>query len=135
MQFRKSTTLFLAILTLFSNLGLAINVHYCKDKIAGISFTTKVEEICVKDIKSCCKVEKTHDACCSNKVIKVQEKNDNFLSDYSKIDFNAVYFVQSRALLPIKKDEFTSNKETVSFYCDSNAPPFYKLYCQLVLYA
>ena len=135
MQFRKSTTLFLAILILFSNLGLAINVHYCKDKIAGISFTTKVEEICVKDIKSCCKVEKTHDACCSNKVIKSQDNNDTFLSDHFKIDFNAVYFVQKELVKLTQTDFFVNKKEIISFYCDSNAPPFYKLYCQLVLYA
>lgn len=135
MQFRKSTTLLLAILILFSNLGLAINVHYCKDKIAGISFTTQVEEICVKDVKSCCKVEETHDECCSNKVIKAQEKHDNFLSHYSKIDFNAVYFTQRKTVLPIKKNDFVSKNEIISFYCDSHSPPFYKLYCQLVLYA
>jgi len=135
MQFRKSTTLFLAILILFSNLGLAINVHYCKDKIAGISFTTKVEEICVKDVKSCCAIEKSHDNCCSNKVIKSQDNNDTFLSDHFKIDFNAVYFVQKELVKLTQTDFFVNKKEIISFYCDSNAPPFYKLYCQLVLYA
>jgi hypothetical protein len=28
-----------------------------------------------------------------------------------------------------------SSKENPSFYCDSNAPPIYKLNCQLVFYA
>ncbi len=135
MQFRKSTTLFLAILILFLNLGLAINVHYCKDKIAGISFTTQLEEICVKDVKSCCAIEKSNDTCCSNKVIKTQEKNDNFLSNYPEVDFNAVYFTHCKTVLPIKKNDFVSKKEIISFYCNSNAPPFYTLYCQLVLYA
>ncbi|WP_320815306.1 HYC_CC_PP family protein [Flavobacterium sp.] len=135
MQFRKTNILFLATLILFSNLGLAINVHYCKDKIAGISFTTQIEEICIKDEKSCCKVEKTHDNCCSNKVIKAQEKNDTFLSDYSKIDFHSLYFVHNTSLSLSKNNVFVSKKEIVSFYCDSNAPTFYKLYCQLVLYA
>lgn len=135
MQFRKSTILFLAFVILFSNLGLAINVHYCKDKIAGISFTSQIEEICIKDVKSCCAIEKTHNKCCSNKVIKAQEKNDSILTDFTKIDFNAVYFLQNESIDVVQNYLYVIKKEDVSFYCNSNAPPFYKLYCQLVLYA
>lgn len=135
MQFRKSTTLFLAILILFSNLGLAINVHYCKDKIAGISLITQIEEICVKEEISCCKLEESHHKCCSNKVIKAEEKNDNILSNLSKVDFKAVHLVNDLELCLVEKNVFESKKEILSFYCDSHSPPLYKLYCQLVLYA
>lgn len=135
MQFRISTTLFLAILILFSNLGLAVNVHYCKDKIAGISLVAQIEEICVKDENSCCKLEESHHECCSNKIIKAEEKNDNILSSLSKVDFKAAHFLNDLQLRLAGNNVFESKTEILSFYCDSHAPPFYKLYCQLVLYA
>lgn len=135
MQFRKSTSILLAIFILFSNLGLAFNVHYCKDKIAGVSLSTIIIEPCQEDVKSCCALQSSHDSCCSNKVIKAEEKKDVFLSGYSKIDFHKVYFIYNAVLPFIHENVVVSKKGVISFYCNSNAPPFYKLYCQLVLYA
>jgi hypothetical protein len=135
MHFRKSTSILLAILILFSNLGLAFTVHYCEDKIASISLNTTLSEPCDEDLTSCCAPQLSHDTCCSNKVIKAQEKKDIFLSIPSEIDFHNDYVIHHVVLHIIQENIVVSKKEDVSFYCDSNAPPFYKLYCQLVLYA
>lgn len=135
MQFRKSTSILLAIFILFSNLGLAFNVHYCEDKIAVISLSTIASEPCIEDVKSCCAVQSSHEECCSNKVIKVEKKNDDFWSKSINLDFQQIYLLDERLFLEKRNLGFFSKKEVPSFYCDSNAPPFYKLYCQLVLYA
>lgn len=135
MQFRKSTSILLAIFILFSNLGLAFNVHYCKDKIAGISLSVVVSEPCVKEVKSCCAVESSHKKCCSNKVIKVEKKHDNIFSTSFNLDFHQIFLIEKSFNLEREETLCFNKKETPSFYCDSNAPPFYKLYCQLVFYA
>lgn len=135
MQFKKSTSILIAFVILFSNLGLALNVHYCKDKIAGISFTTQIEEICKADVKSCCVAENPQNKCCSNKIIKAEKQNDELLSSHFNVKFQPFYFEAFRPYSFLEKSVFSSKNELISFYCDSNAPPFYKLYCQLVLYA
>jgi hypothetical protein len=135
MQFRKSTSILLAIFILFSNLGLAFNVHYCKDKIASISFNTIISEPCVKDVKSCCAVQSSHKKCCSNKVFKVEKKSDDILFKTFKLDFQQIFLPEKPLFLAKNKLVFFSKKEIPSFYYNSNAPPFYKLYCQLVFYA
>jgi hypothetical protein len=135
MQFRKSTSILLAIFILFSNLGLAFNVHYCEDRIASISLNTITSEPCLEDVKSCCATQPSHDECCSNKVIKAENKHDDFWSKSFKLDFQQIYLFEKPFFLAKENLLSFSKKEVPSFYCDSNAPPFYKLYCQLVLYA
>ena len=58
MQFKKVTSIFLMVLILFSNLGLAVNVHYCHDRIASISLDYQEKEACVKEKKEKNKDEK-----------------------------------------------------------------------------
>lgn len=135
MQLKKRTSILLAFLILFSNLGLAFNVHYCEDKIASVSLNTIVSEPCIEDVKSCCAVQSSHEKCCSNKIIKAEKKNDIFFSKSINLDFQQTYLLHESSFLEKRNLFFFSKKEFSSFYCDSNAPPFYKLYCQLVLYA
>lgn len=136
MQFRKSTSLLLAILFLFSNLGLAFNVHYCHDEVASISVDYQFKEACVEKQKSCCAVAENHSECCSNKIVKIEKKSDNTLvnSFQFNLDFPVLITNYTLDFLFYKKSEVEVN-ELLDFYCDSNAPPFYKLYCQLVFYA
>lgn len=135
MQFRKSTSILLAIFILFSNLGLAFNVHYCEDKIASVSLNTIVSEPCLEDVKSCCAMQSSHEECCSNKVIKAEKKHDDFWSKSFKLDFQQIFLFEKPLFLAKENLVSFSKSESPSFYCNSNAPPFYKLYCQLVFYA
>uniref|UniRef100_UPI00404B5BD9 HYC_CC_PP family protein n=1 Tax=Flavobacterium sp. TaxID=239 RepID=UPI00404B5BD9 len=124
MQFRKSTSILLAIFILFSNLGLAFNVHYCEDEIAGISLNTIVSEPCAEEVTACCAMQPSHDSCCSNKVVKVDKKQDNFLSKSFKLDFQPVYFFEELLVFTKNTTIFFSKTKSPSFYCDSHAPPF-----------
>lgn len=135
MNFRKHISIVLSALILLANLGMSFSVHYCKDKIASVSFQYEMEEPCVEKATSCCAIEASHDSCCSNKLIKVEKKTDDILVKsfqlelqpvVCKTDWESTFFSFESKIL-------TSNQ--VAFYCDSHAPPLYKLHCQFVFYA
>jgi hypothetical protein len=135
MNFRKHISIVLASLILLANLGLSFAVHYCKDEIASVSFQFQEDEPCVEEAKSCCAKEVSHDSCCSNKLIKVEKQTDDILVKTFQLDLEPTVFIADWKpnLVAFESENFVSNE--VSFYCDSHAPPLYKLYCQLVFYA
>ncbi|NHN26515.1 hypothetical protein FIA58_012585 [Flavobacterium jejuense] len=134
MSFRKSTSLLLAVFVLFSNLGLAFNVHYCHDELSAISVDYQFEEACIKKQNSCCEVVNKHSECCSNKIVKVEKESDKALVTSFQFHLDCSILVANYSLdFPIC--EKTIENDFLDFYCDSNAPPFYKLYCQLIFYA
>ena len=135
MNFRKHISIVLASLILLVNLGLSFSVHYCKDEIASISFQFKKEEPCVEKVSSCCVNAVSHDFCCSNKVIKVEKKTDDILVKNVQLELQSVVFntVWQQTVNTFEPEIVTSNR--VGFYCDSHAPPLYKLHCQFVFYA
>ncbi|WP_264549017.1 HYC_CC_PP family protein [Flavobacterium sp. N2820] len=135
MNFRKHISIVLASLILLANLGLSFAVHYCKDEIASVSFQYQEDEPCVEDVKSCCAKEDSHSSCCSNKLIKVEKKTDDILVKTFQLDLEPAVFSAywKPNFIAFESVEIPSNE--VDFYCDSHAPPLYKLYCQLVFYA
>jgi len=135
MKFKKHISILLAFVVFMANIGYSFTVHYCNDTIASISLKSAFEEPCIEEIASCCALENNHDKCCSDKVIKVEKKTDNFIAKHFKIGFDSIVFLEKNSFELLKRQVFYTKKETVAFYCDSNAPPIYKLNCQLVLYA
>ena len=135
MNFRKHISVVLASLVLLANLGLSFAVHYCKDEIASVSFQYQEDKPCVEEVKSCCAKEDSHDSCCSNKLIKVEKKTDNILVKTLQLDIEPAVFIKEWKpnFVAFESENFVSNE--VAFYCDSHAPPLYKLYCQFVFYA
>jgi len=141
MNFKKHINILLAMLILVSNVGLAFNVHYCEGKISGVSFNYKIEEPCIEEkaasITSCCAVENTHDSCCSNDKVEIKKTtSENILVKNFQLDLATFIPVQEYRFF-----NFTAAKEVVlikenpSFYCETNAPPLYKLYSQYIFYA
>ena len=135
MNFRKYISIVLASLILLANLGLSFSVHYCKDEIASVSFQFKKEEPCVEKVTSCCSKAASHASCCSDKVIKVQKKTDDILVKIVQLELQSVVFNTDweSFFKAFESENATSNR--VCFYCDSHAPPLYKLHCQFVFYA
>ena len=135
MNFRKHISIVLASLVLLANLGLSFAVHYCKDEIASVSFQYQEDEPCVEDVKSCCATADSHDSCCSNKLIKVEKKTDDILVKTFQLDLEPTVFTTDWKpnFIAFESENIVSNE--VAFYCDSHAPPLYKLYCQLIFYA
>ncbi|MFC4739006.1 hypothetical protein ACFO3U_03275 [Flavobacterium ponti] len=135
MKFKNHISILLASVVFMANIGYGFTVHFCNDTIASISLNASFEEPCEKPAVSCCATDSKHDSCCSNKIIKVEKKHDNFLNKSLKFETSVA------TLNTISPIEFTDNavlfsiNENPAFYCESNAPPLYKLYCKLVLYA
>ncbi|MFT5753491.1 MAG: hypothetical protein ACI924_000708 [Flavobacterium sp.] len=135
MKLKKHISMLLAFAVFMANIGYSFTVHYCNDTIASISLHSNFEEPCSKPIVSCCAVDNSHDSCCSNKIIKLEKKNDNFLTKSLKFETSNSLLSTNSTVEFADKTLFTSSIENPAFYCESNAPPLYKLYCQLVFYA
>ena len=135
MNFRKHISIILASLILLANLSLSFSIHYCKDEIASISFQYQNNEPCIEVATACCANETSHDDCCSDKHIQVEKKTDDVLIKTFQLNLQPA--VLNATWNP---NFFTTGTEPsglndVVYYCESHAPPFDKLYCQLVLYA
>jgi len=136
MQLRKSISVVLAFFLLVSSGGWSLNIHYCGGEIASITTFDNINSKCCDhhtETKACCSSEEEEEGCCSDDVLQV-ELEDTVINVFS-IDFNYV------AILPDFDDSFISIEIEKSFlshlhyYCESNAPPLYLLYSQLVFYA
>lgn len=135
MNFKKHISIVLASLILLANLGLTFSVHYCKDKIAGISFYAQETEPCADKETSCCAKSTSHEPCCSNKEIKVEKKTDDVLIKSIQFHFeNLVLNFENKPNFTTFLGVSNSSNE-IAFYCDSHALPLYKLHCQFVFYA
>ena len=138
MKLKKHISILIALLVLVSNSGLAFTVHYCEGKIASISSIFSKEEQCKMPLleeESCCaKPEVSHKACCSDKKINLKSKTEKIIKTIS-LDFESAFFSEykNQTLAVVEAQCFS--KERTTFYCESNAPPRYKLYCQFTFYA
>ena len=142
MQFKKHIGTLLSALILFSNIGLALNVHYCHGSVSGVTLSYK-EDSCgmakAKEEKSCCAKAKVaaQKKCCKSHVVKLEDKTAKTLVKSLQLDLAAFYVAvpHNYNLQFLNGPAVKYKKENPSFYADSNAPPLYKLYCQYVLYA
>lgn len=131
MRFRKQICLFLAFSLLVSNIGFALNVHYCGDEIASISLKSYANPE-----KRCCgATAEKKSSCCKDKVILVEKKSDNATIKYFSFQFDYNFRIED-----FQAFNFTSpasfNKTAVNaYYCDAHAPPLFKLYSQYIFYA
>ena len=141
MKFKKHISFFLAFFLLLSNVGFAIDVHYCCGEIASVKPVIWETIECQKTVEeSCCppkassNLEK-NDSCCKDKVVHFQKKSENVIvkSISFQPDFNFLFEEWN----PIVFSEITNfeNSLTTSYYCDANAPPLFKLYHQYIFYA
>jgi len=122
---------------LFSSVGVALVVHYCGGEIASISSVLKDKDNCEEDATSsndCCGSNKTsHDNCCSNETLNI-DIDDVVIKNFDfKFNFVAVLFETQKQ--DFNKIKILNNNQSLDYYCDANAPPFYKLYSQRIFYA
>jgi len=139
MKITKCTSLFLALLVLVSNIGLAFSVHYCGENIAGISsaytlYESQNDEKATSD-EACCSAKANEGkSCCKDKIVKIEKKSDIVVKVFS--------FQLDAALLPdiwkplvFQTDAAVPQNKLTSYYCDAHAPPLYQLYSQYIFYA
>jgi hypothetical protein len=141
MQIKRYIGILLSALILFSNIGLALNVHYCHGSVSAVTLAYSQKDACAEKSENkkgaCCAApNESHKSCCKNSIVKLQDKTDNAVTKSFQLDLGAFYPVDVYTPLVV----FYANapvavKDSPSFYTDSNAPPLYKLYCQYVFYA
>lgn len=148
MKIQKCTSLLLALLVLFSNAGLAFNVHYCGGEIAGISSVYHVSDSATDyqpetargaaeqgETKSCCAPKASDsDGCCDNKIIKSEKKSDVIVKTFS-FQIDAPFVIQQWNPVVFVPVSQTTIDQTADYYCDAHAPPLYQLYSQYLFYA
>lgn len=133
MIFKKHLSILLTALLLVSNLGLAINVHYCADEIASI--TINVVPDSGKGVDQCCGIVEEEPGCCNDKIIKAEIKSDQIIVKSLSFDpalHSAIFDWKPEVF--ISKNHF-KQKNNSTYYCDANAPPLYLLYSQYTFYA
>ena len=130
MQFKKCTSLLLTFLLLASNIGLAVNVHYCGGEVASVTpvFVTANDA-------SCCGMKKSESkGCCKTKTVKAEKEHETIVKAFH-FSFEAPFVPSEFLFLPISKPTVFIEKPVTAYYCDANAPPLFKLYNQYVFYA
>lgn len=130
---KRFTAILVTTVILFSNLGLAFNVHYCHDEIASVSIDYSIQN---DDNSNCCCVKKNvQKKCCSDTTIKTDNKSDNFV--VKQVDFDLQQFIITQQFENNFQTQIVSiqRQNLIENYSEANSPPLYKLYCQFVLYA
>ncbi len=134
MNCKKCIGLFLALLILVSNVGLAFTMHYCGGKVASVSVHTLNNTN--QDEKGCCgKKIVAKDSCCKNKTVHFQKKSDDAtLKVFSFAPYLACLVPQHKEAIIAEQATFITQSIS-TYYCDANAPPLFKLYHQYIFYA
>lgn len=134
MKFKKHISIFLAIFLLLSNIGFALNVHYCGEKIASISLNSAIPSQNTE--KGCCEksTPKKHN-CCKDKVFHFQQKSDNLIVKAFVFHGEYSFFSEEWTSIIFSAISNFESTQITSYFCDANAPPLFKLYHQYVFYA
>ncbi|OYQ36907.1 hypothetical protein CHU92_09150 [Flavobacterium cyanobacteriorum] len=146
MMIRKYIATIISVLILVSNIGLALNVHYCMGSVSSVSLAYKVDEPenghhGHKHDKAgkmaCCKTsDKGHKSCCENDFVKLQDKNEGKVIVKSlQFDLDAFCRMAEWKPVPFYQQPPAIQQQVTSFYCEANAPPLFKLYCRYIFYA
>lgn len=150
MKLNRHISILLAVLILASNVGLAFNVHYCGNEVSSVSLAYKAEEPCNDhhkkaphkhghdtNAKACCSaIGDDHEACCKNDLVKLEDKSDGKVIVKS-LQLDLSPFCEAADWKPAQFYILApvATIEDPSFYCESHAPPLFKLYCRYILYA
>lgn len=127
---------------MFSNIGLAVNIHYCKEVIADISFDflseSKLHSLSEQASDICCGIKKSSqdEPCCKDELVKQKTDEKQITTNSVQFQINSFLVPEIHQIVIPEAFELQIPKNTfVQFYCESNAPPFYKLYQKLIYYA
>ncbi|UFH36777.1 HYC_CC_PP family protein [Flavobacterium acetivorans] len=137
MKLKRHISLLLAIFLLVSNLGLAVNVHYCGGEIASVApVYFKVSPTGQSSEEQCCtSVSETNETCCKDKLVDFQKKSDHFVVKTFFFSLVTAVLVPDWSPLVFPLEANFKVYPVTPYVCDANAPPFFKLYHQYIFYA
>jgi hypothetical protein len=133
MKFKRPICLLIAFFLLVSNTGMAFSIHYCGNELSSVSVGTSFVQ---KTEKSCCgEVVEKKPHCCKDKVVRIQKKADYSIVKSFSFNLDVSFLIQQRNSIFVAGNSNFKSNEVISYYCDANAPPFFKLYHQYIFYA
>ena len=147
---RSISAIILAVITLMSSTSFLVGVHYCGGKISSISSGFSNKETCeipkAEAEKACCakKADRNvselakqpnHKKCCSDKTVNLKGKAIDILAKVPTSDFTAPFMVPVFKSTGFDATPVLETRTLPAYYCDSHAPPLFKLYQQYILYA
>jgi len=141
MKFNKHIGILLTFLILASNMGFALNVHYCHGEISSVSLAYRADAPCgakekKESKKGCCAAKENNKKCCKNNLVKLKnDKADNIIVKSLQLDLSAFYTVEEWKPVAFAAEAPIVTAQNPSFYCEAHAPPLFKLYCQYIFYA
>ena len=143
MQLKKHISYLLSVLILVANMGLALNVHYCKGEVSAVSLAYGIKQACSHpenkhhtEKKCCAHTDKEHKSCCKNDFVKLKDKADNPVPVKSfQLELSGFVATQIWNSVQQYSEPVLLTTEEPAYYCEANAPPLFKLYCQYILYA
>ena len=133
MKHKQHICIILAFFILVSNIGMAFNIRYCGDVIESVSLKTPIQGQGLE--KSCCGIVEKKSHCCSDKEVKFQKKSQDFIQ--KNVSFQAHFLLQLSEWNPtfFLFVSNLKNGQSTSYYCHTNAPPFFKLFHKYIFYA
>ncbi|MES2575896.1 MAG: hypothetical protein V4572_13210 [Bacteroidota bacterium] len=141
MDFKKHISILLSFFLLVSNVGFAVDVHYCGGEIASVKpVLWKAVESKNTVENSCCAPKASNelekkDSCCKDKVVNFQKKSENTTVTSISFQPNFTFLFEEWNLIVFSKVSNFENSEITYYYCDANAPPLFQLYHQYIFYA
>ncbi len=123
---------------MLSNIGLAFNVHYCGGEIASVSTVYFMDDSCAMPVakdQKCCKSSDVKSDCCKSKVVHLHDKTDTVIVKTFSFNIDHLFRFDEWESLTALGYVPLQTTELQYYYCDANAPPLFKLYCQYTLYA
>jgi hypothetical protein len=135
MNFQRIVSVFLASLVLFVSTNFAMNIHSCKGVIAAVQTVFDTSEPCqhhaLQPSASCCFHEIEANNCCSDTTIIADI--DDTVVDSHQIILN--FPITEIELFSVINYLSFNTEKILTYFCDANAPPFYKLYQKFIFYA
>ncbi|MFK7003937.1 MULTISPECIES: HYC_CC_PP family protein [Flavobacterium] len=134
MKLRRFINICLAFLVLISNTGFAINVHYCGEVVAAVT----VEHVEKQSDSDCCENKvQIQDSCCKDKKVEIKKTtSENVLIKSFQLKIPSFVVLESfKLILKRYKVDLIKKDNLLAYYCDTHAPPLYRLYSRLVFYA
>ncbi|WP_428831805.1 HYC_CC_PP family protein [Flavobacterium yafengii] len=133
MKFNRHISLLLVFFVLVSNMGLAFNVRYCGSEITSVTLKTPVQGQNLE--KDCCGVIEKKSHCCKDKEVNFQKKTDDLIQKIVSFYTDFTFSIEEWNPSVFSFISNFKNTQFTSYYCDANAPPFFKLYHQYIFYA
>lgn len=133
MILKKPISVIIAFFILVSNIGLAFNVHYCGKEIASISLKTSF--LNQNPEKKCCGITDKKSACCKDKLVHFHKKTADSILKVSLITAEVIHLMNDWQPIVFCRNTSFKSSQITTYFCDTNAPPLFKLYHQYLYYA